>query len=448
MRIGTILRSPQMLAAAVLLTAGTAHGAGFELQEQSGIGLGSAFAGMSTGFGDGSAVYWNPAALTALDGTTASAAAHVIVPSTDFMNEGSNYPALGGLPVSGGNGGDGGSTGVVPNIYLTHEAIEDKLVVGLGLNTPFGLSTEWNDGWVGRYHALDSELFTLNINPGFGYKLNDMISIGAAANIMYVDATLSNAVDFGTIGFATLGPATATSLGLTPQGADGKAKLDGDDWAAGGNVGVLITPLEGLEIGAGWRSQIKTTVTGDATFTVPAAAQVLTMGGAFIDTPARASITLPQSASAGFHYAINDMLGIAADVRWVDWSQFDELRVEFASNQPDSVTVENWDDSWRYAVGLDVHPCENVDLRLGYSYEETPVPGPGFRTPRIPDLDRHWFTVGAGYWITEDLLFNVSYAYILAEDGRSNVTTATGDTLVGEYQGDVNIFTGQLTYRL
>ncbi|MCB0344444.1 MAG: outer membrane protein transport protein [Bdellovibrionales bacterium] len=431
-----------------LLTSSTAFGAGFELQEQSGIGLGTAFAGMSTGFGDGSESFWNPAALTQLDGSTATFVGHVIVPSTKFTNEGSSYPALGGIPLSGGDGGDGGEAAFVPNIYFAHEVVPDKLFFGLGINTPFGLSTKWDDGWVGRYHALESTLTTININPTVAYAINDMISIGAGASVMYVDAKLTNAVDFGTIGLANLPPAVSGQLGLRPQSADGTAKLEGDDWAAGANAGVLLTPTEELKIGLGWRSQVKTRVRGDATFDVPANAQALTMTGSFIDTPAQAAITLPQSASAGFHYAITDMIGIAADARWVEWSKFDELRVEFDSSQPDSVVDESWDDSWRYAFGVDIHPSDELAVLLGYAFEETPIPDPEHRTPRIPDLERHWFTAGVSYQLTDSLNLSVSYAYILTDEDKSNILGPTGDNFAGSYDGDVNIISGQLTWNM
>lgn len=431
-----------------LLYSSTANGAGFELQEQSGVGLGTAFAGMSTGFGDGSESFWNPAALSQLDGTTATFVGHVIIPSTEFTNEGSSYPALGGVPVSGGNGDDGGEAAFVPNIYFAHEAIDDKLWFGLGVNAPYGLSTKWDDGWVGRYHALESALTTININPTVAFKVHDMVSVGFGGSLMYVDAKLTNAVDFGTIGLANLPPAVSSSLGLSPQAADGTAKVEGDDWAAGANAGILITPMDDLKIGLGWRSQMKTRLRGDASFDVPANAQVLTMNGAFIDTTASAGITLPQSASAGFHYAISEMVGVAFDARWVEWSKFKELRVAFDSNQPDSVVDESWDDSWRYAVGLDIHPCENLDVMLGYAYEETPIPDPQHRTPRIPDLDRHWFTTGLGYQLTEDLKLGLSYAFILADDDKSDIVGPTGDNFVGSYEGEVHIISGQITWNM
>ncbi|MCB0357992.1 MAG: outer membrane protein transport protein, partial [Bdellovibrionales bacterium] len=237
------------LGATIVTTLGftaSSFAAGFELQEQSGIGLGQAFAGATAGYGDGSEVYWNPAAMMAIDGTTASASLHTIIPSTSFDDGGSNLPALGGVPLVGNDGGNGGEVALVPNAYGVTDLIPDKLKFGIGLNVPFGLETQWDDGWTGRYQALKSELRTINVNPALAMNVTDNVSIGVGASIMFLDAELSNAIDFGTIGVATLGPTTAGSLGLLPQQADGKVTLNGDDTAYGVNAGVMIRPTDDI----------------------------------------------------------------------------------------------------------------------------------------------------------------------------------------------------------
>ena len=163
---------------AVILTslAGTSQGAGFALIEQGVSGLGNAFAGNSASAEDASTIYFNPAGLTRLSGTQYNVGAHVIAPSAKFRDRGSSInPALGGSTLFGGTGGDGGERGVAPNFYYARDLTGD-IRFGLGVNAPFGLATKYNDGWRGRYHAIKSELITVNINPAIAFKATDQLS--------------------------------------------------------------------------------------------------------------------------------------------------------------------------------------------------------------------------------------------------------------------------------
>ena len=76
---------------------------------------------------------------------------------------------------------------------MTH-SYNSGLSVGLGLNAPFGLATEYDRDWVGRYHAVESDVKTLNINPSIAYKVDDHLSVGAGVSAQYIDATLSSMV--------------------------------------------------------------------------------------------------------------------------------------------------------------------------------------------------------------------------------------------------------------
>jgi long-chain fatty acid transport protein len=165
----------------------SASGAGFQLWEQSASGLGTSFASSATAE-DASTVFWNPAGMTYLQGVNFSLAGHAIKLTTEFKNKGSNITLPGGLtpptgvPISGGDGGDPFSVAFVPNFYYAH-AISERLRIGVGVGAPFGLVTEYDDGWVGRYHALKSDLMTTNINPSIAWKINDAVSIGGGLNV-------------------------------------------------------------------------------------------------------------------------------------------------------------------------------------------------------------------------------------------------------------------------
>ena len=84
----------------------------------------------------------------------------------------------------GGNGGNAGALTPVPNFYYAMDA-GDKLKFGIGINAPFGLKTEYDPTWIGRFQAIKSEIKTVNINPSLAYKLNDMVSLGAGISAQY-----------------------------------------------------------------------------------------------------------------------------------------------------------------------------------------------------------------------------------------------------------------------
>jgi len=432
-----------VLGASLLLAATTAFAAGFALQEQSGRGLGQAFAGVTTGLGDGSSIFYNPGAMTLIDDPTLSFTGNIITTATDFDDRGSTDGA--GNPLAGGDGPDPGATSFVGNLYAVYPINQD-IRAGFGINTPFGLATEYNDQWVGRYQAVKSELVTINLNPAVSYDLSDQISIGGGVTAMYADATLTNAVDFGTIGVSQLGVPTASTLGLLPQQADGFADVEGDDWGVGFNLGVLLRPFDGTRLGIGYRSKVDLNLTGDADFTVPANAQVLTSTGSFIDTTANARVSLPETLSFGFSQEITDDFILVGEAQWNRWSRVNEIRISFDSAQADSVETLNYEDNWRFALGGN-YLMEEFVLRGGISYEQTPV-SKGFRTARIPDADRWWFTAGVGWEVVEDIVLDVSYAWVHAINADVDRTGSTGDTLVGSYQGNVNIVAVEVTAAL
>lgn len=412
-------------------TAGNASASGFALIEQSASGLGNAFAGGAASAEDAATIFFNPAGLTRLTGTQFVFGGHVIRPSVEFQDQGSTD--ITGAPLRGGEGGDAGDLVLVPSLYMAH-ALNERVRVGLGINVPFGLGTDYDAEWKGRYQGVTSDLKTVNINPAFAFKMNETLSLGAGVNLQYVEARLSNAVDFGTICFGSaLGPAGCTAAGLTPQNADGFARMEGDDWSWGFNAGLLLQPNENTRIGLAYRSHIQHTLEGTADFSdVPAP---LTMGGmVFVDTGASAGITLPETVSLSAFRQIDSRWAVMGDVTWTRWSRFEELRLDFDSAQPDSVTVEDWQDTMRYSLGVNYSYNPTWTIRAGLAYDEAPVRNASLRTPRIPDGERYCLAFGLGYRLNHDMHFDIAYAHLFVPDMDINHVGATGDTLKGEYE--------------
>ncbi len=423
----------------LLVFAGSAMGSGFAIIEQSATGAGYAYAGAAAAAQDASTIFFNPAGMALLSGNEIQIGAHYIIPKAEFKNQGSTTVL--GTPLTGGNGGDGGEAALVPNLYYMH-SLSEQWKAGIGITAPYGLATEYDVGWVGRYHALKSDLATININPSVAYQVNDQWSLGVGVSFQRADAELSQALDYGTALAVALGnPALSQTL-------DGTATIEGDDWGVGVNAGLIFEPVGGTRLGVHYRSKIDHTLEGDAKFVNPAG---LPPGVARTNTSASAEVSLPETVSFSGYHAFNDQWAILADVTWTKWSRLKELRIKFGDGSSDSVTTLDWDDTWRYSLGGIFRPIDPLELRAGVAFDETPVPNDQLRTPRIPDADRTWITFGAGYRFSPLIRLDVAYAHILVDDPKIN-KTATGEdagrgALVGEYDANVNIFSAAVSFQ-
>jgi long-chain fatty acid transport protein len=440
----------RLLSAGILtIFSSTSLAAGFALIEQSASQMGNAFAGGSAYAYDASTIYFNPAGMTRLPAQFVGAL-HFVKPTAKFDGTASD---IFGNPVSGGNGGDAGGVGFVPNLYMSLP-LGNGLFTGLGINVPFGLATEYNDGWKGRYHAIESEVTTVNFNPSMAYKLNDRLSMGVGVNLQYIKGKLTQAIDQGSLCAPTQaqlqalgvpGADPALCAGLVPQGSDGFGKVNGNNWGGGYNVGLLYEPSSSTRIGLAYRSKIKQQLSGTARFrnTLPQFSNF----GIFVRTDARVDVDLPQSASASIWHDINNNWSVMADVSWTGWDTFDELIIQYDSFQPDTVIDEDWDDIWRYSVGADYRYNSKWTFRVGVAFDESPIPDSN-RTARIPGEDRIWASFGIGYQLSPALGIDIGYAHLFIDDPEINESSARAGTLNGEYEADVNIVSAQVVWNM
>ncbi|HEX9081862.1 MAG TPA: outer membrane protein transport protein, partial [Holophagaceae bacterium] len=282
-------RSRLTLTALTLVAAGAfapmAQASGFQLREQSPSAQGNAFAGISAGGNDISALFFNPAVMTQYSDNAFSLGGTYIGLNVKYEDgSGTRTPVLtalgfnqlpgGGspMPISGATSQkNSGLSAAVPEFNIMH-SFNDRWKIGLSINVPFGLATEYDASWVGRYHALKTDLKTFDFSPSVAYKVNDQVSLGAAFIARYADATLTNAVDYGTalalevggalaaagIPTTPLGPGQTSAVANIAMGApnaalgtpgyaipgawDGKAGLKGDGWGYGFKVGATFNP--------------------------------------------------------------------------------------------------------------------------------------------------------------------------------------------------------------
>src|SRR5215470_5237773 len=314
---------------------GSASAAGFQLIEQNASGLGNAYAGQAAAAEDASAIYFNPAGLTHIPHGQVVGALHLVKPSSTFSNNGSCTPYVGtGVGtstcpfgpngnlghVAGGNGGDAGGWSAVPNAYLSWEVLPSTGWLGLGVNAPFGLTTDWDADWVGRFQAIKSEVQTININPTVAWKINNMFSVGAGVSAQRLDTELTQAVSYRAAALAT---GIGAIIAGTPAGSEGVFKLSADDWAWGWNVGVMAQVSPAIRLGVSYRSRVTFTVKGDATFdNRPAALSVVPN---VADGTVKADITLPDTVSVAVAYQLLPQLQLLADYTWTRWDVIQDL---------------------------------------------------------------------------------------------------------------------------
>lgn len=417
------------VAAAFLGYFSQVHAAGFALIEQSASGMGNAFAGGGAVAEDASTIFFNPAGMTYIEGTQVVGAMHLINPNADFNNKNS---VTGSLRPLGDEGPNAGDLAFVPNLYYKRD-ISDSLKLGLGVNSPFGLKTEYDKNWMGRFQAIKSDLKTININPALAFKVNDQLSLGAGVSAMWIQAELTSAVNYRH-------PTLPVSFG------EGYTRVKGEDWGFGYNLGAIYQITPDTRVSLAFRSKVDQHLDGDVKFKRPAALPAPFVA-ATPNGDVRADVTLPETLSLSAFSKVNDTWDVMGDITWTRWSRFKELAVYRESGTLLSSTQENWDNTLRYSLGVNYHYSDKLKLRAGLAYDEEAIRSQ-YRTARIPGNDRKWLALGAGWQATPSTKLDVGYAHLFISDAKidDNQLTSAKGRLSGEYDGSVDILSLQVTH--
>lgn len=422
----------------------SAGASGFSLAEQNASSLGNAYAGVAASAEDASTVFSNSAGMTRLSAPTLTVSLAGIDINSEFHDTGSQ-PALG--QALGGQGGDAGGASLLPAAYFAMPA--GPVYLGIGVNAPFGLKTEYDGDWMGRFQAVKSDVKTLNVNPSIAMQINDAWSFGVGVDYQTIDAELTNAINYTAV-VAQVAPALVGAA----AGLQGTSRVEGDDSAWGWDAGVLFTPTERTRIGLSYRSAIKYHVSGDATITAPASgngsvAAIIAgaRAGTLADGPVSLDVELPASARISLVQRVGEAFELLADAQWTEWSSVQELRVVRTNGVTLALTPEAWENSWRYAVGANFKLNDAWKLKAGLAYDEAPVPD-ATRTPRLPDADRKWVSLGAQWQLNDGVKLDAAYAHLYTADAgldqNAGNTNAYG-LLRGEQQSDVDILGVQVS---
>lgn len=447
---------PCSIAISLAALSGTASASGFALIEQSGSGLGNAYAGGAASAEDASTIFFNPAGMSRLQGKQFVVAGNVIKPSAKFSDTASTV-AAGGF-VAAPVGKDAGSPAIVPSVYFAWE-IDPKLSAGIGLGAPFGLKTEYDANWMGRFHAIKSEIKTINVNPSIAYKMSDNLSLGAGINWQRAEAELTKAINYTAVAVAAGIPVPGT-VALATEGTN---SIVASDSAWGFNLGAMINVSPNTTLGMAYRSAMNYSLSGTATyFGRPAAITAAAAGSAALaaqvgDSAITADVKLPATFSLALKYQPDSKWDILADATLTEWSSIQSLDIFRSSGISSGLSLESvpfrWRDTWRVALGVNHHCSEQWMARAGLAYDQTPT-SDAYRIARLPDSDRTWLSVGGQYKPNKASAIDFGYAHLFMKDAALNMNTPVlsapvvsgRGALVGNYDNKVDILSVQYTH--
>ena len=400
-----------------ILFASSAYASGFNLKEQSIAAMGNAFAGATAGAEDITYSYFNPAGLTRHKGTNFAGGATWIAPRSKAKSADADIPTIGH---SDSDYNDNiVHPAAAPNAYVSYQVNPDW-TLGFSINSPFGMITTYDENWAGRFHGTKSDVKTLVFTPMAAYKATDKLSLGAGFQMQMIRAKLKNSA-------------------LLAPGVEDRTKLEGDTFDIGYTLGALYEFTDSTRVGIGYRSEVKHKLKGKIDF------------ASFnpLDQDINARLTTPANLTIGAYHDINDKWSVMAEFGRTYWSSFEELRIR-GENGLDSITEEEWKDTTFYAVGASYQYNEKLKLRAGLAFDKSAV-GERYRTPRIPDADRIWYSGGLEYAYDDNLTLNLGYTYIRAEKSRVNLDgthlgDATRGTLKAKYENDIHMFGVGMSY--
>lgn len=404
------MRSRLLLLVLPLLISANLFAGGFQLNEHGAraLGMGGAFTGVAN---DASAVYWNGAGISFLKGTNIVFGASFIAPSSKFRGVTPDVTEYRGKNLL-----------FYPVHFFATTQLNEKFSVGLGFTTPFGLGTEWDENWVGKYLAVETSLQTFTVTPIVSYKPVESLAISAGFVYSFANVLITRKNPLQPI-FAS----------------DAFIHLEGDDmFAYGFNAGLMFKPTKCISIGASYHSEVTYEFEGTATSTGPdQVASSLPKGDI------TAELTTPQNIAGGIAVDLSSKLKLSADFQYVGWSSYDTLAVTFVETNVVSASPRMYEDSYIIRLGGAYKANDQLTVLGGIYYDNNPVSNE-YLNPSLPESDRIGLSLGFEAHLFENLSIQGSYLFIrgqqLTIDNSHEAYTSGGSGFNGTYNTSANIF--------
>ncbi len=412
-----VKKSLTIIVSAIIIS-GNIFASGFQINEHAAraMAMGGAFTAVAN---DASAAMFNPAAVTQLKGTHISAGVTLIKPYATFrgvtpdVDEYSVHDAL-FTPI---------------NLHVTHQISED-LYSSFSLTNPFGLGTTWDDDWIGKYLAVETEVRTFFFGGNLAYKLTENFSVAAGVNVAYGDVIIRK--------FAPLPDPLTGDIELT---------LEGDAVSYGYNLSMFyIHPKNDYTVGVSFRSNSTFDFEGEATSVGPAQ-----LDGRLPAGNITATLVTPYNLQMGMSFFPIENLRTAFDFQWVGWSSYDKLAVDFEDEaQEDVSAARDYQDSWIMRTGFEYICNESLDLRWGIFLDRNPVKNEMVE-PSLPDSDRLGFNAGFGYKFFGNQSIDLAYMYIRFFErtvtGAESYYTSGNSSFDGTYNSYAHLLAINYSYK-
>jgi long-chain fatty acid transport protein len=411
-------------------------------------------AGVANPCADGSAVFYNPAAL-ALQPSAVGLNATLVTSETEFTYAGGERAAVRRGP----------ERVTVPAGWLQYR-VNPRLAAGLGVWAPYGLGLKWPTEFEGRYMGYDNSLRGLYIQPTVAYQvLPERVSVGAGVDFVRGSISIRQRSDLARL--VVVNPATGQPvmhpvvpgtpltfghLGVAAGTDFADALLEGDGSAVTGHAGLMARLTDRLSLGARYMHSATVAFEGTGTFqqvetniVLPGAllgrpepqlpldavlATQFTGTGLLTTQTIQTELTFPAMAVIGLSFGATPQLQLMADYQWTGWSSFDRAPVEF-ERLPDDVLVFEYSDAHTYRLGADFAATPALDLRAGFVYNTAASPMP---SPLLPEAPRNYYSVGLGYRFLERATVDLMYMLVRQADRPGRVRP--GGEPIGVYASD------------
>ncbi|PRI72992.1 outer membrane protein transport protein [Haemophilus influenzae] len=403
-----------LLATAMLLAAGGANAAAFQLAEVSTSGLGRAYAGEAAIADNASVVATNPA-LMSLFKTAQFSTGGVYIDSRINMN-GDVDAAVKSLAMSFTKSGSASQRNVVPGAFVPNlyfvAPVNDKFALGAGMNVNFGLKSEYDDSYDAGVFGGKTDLSAINLNLSGAYRVTEGLSLGLGVNAVYAKAQVER--NAGIIvdsvkdqqvqqALKQVNSQTKIPNYLTSKDKSVVSLQDRAAWGFGWNAGVMYQFNEANRIGLAYHSKV------DIDFTDRTASS-LGKNDIVAGKTGNLTFTLPDYLElSGFHQ-LTDKLAVHYSYKYTHWSRLTKLHASYENGEKAFDKELQYSNNSRVALGASYNLYEKLTLRAGIAYDQ--AASRHQRSAAIPDTDRTWYSLGATYKFTPNLSVDLGYAYL------------------------------------
>ncbi|MBF0594405.1 MAG: outer membrane protein transport protein [Candidatus Omnitrophica bacterium] len=421
------------LMAACCSSAFAAGSGGFkvEVPDARALSMGGAFVGLAD---NASAVYYNPAGMIQLKKPEVSVNLSLVQPKG---RENSDVKGKTKMQQD---------SFLIPSMFFV-SPVGEKVALGLGATSSWGLGTNWAQDSFARYAATQTTMQNHDYYITGAYKLTEQLSFGAGVVIDDSKAIKERKINQNLLGGGY---------------SDANFKLEGNDAAPGFQLSGLYKFNDRHQIGIQYVSEIHHNYGGKVHLDNLNNNGLAAYGGgnfssSSYETDVTSKATLPQSIDLGYSFRPTEKLTLNADVLWMDWSSIEQEAMVFPNeSDPSRLAVLNagnpanrdWHSAWSLGLGTEYKYSDRLRLRGGYYFHQSPVPQDTW-SPSVPDANSHSIATGFGYDVTKALTIDLAYSAMFYDTRsiKNGVADGVGGSVDGKYSQWTNLVLLTATYK-